>query len=214
MSYDPNQSPYGQSQPPNPYGQPPYGQSQPPNPYGQPPQSYGPPPQSYGQPPTAYGQAPYYSPPPAPMPQRKKSLRWLWITLVVVVLIIAGGVTALVLAVVNSPAKVAVQNYYNAVEAQNYAQAYSYLDIQTLSFNGQQQTASQGLYTQVAQAIDQANGKVTAYTITGINLNSSTSTGNTATITVNVTRGGKTQEVHVQLQQEGNDWKIVGIDHL
>jgi Domain of unknown function (DUF4878) len=188
MSYDPNQSPYGQPQPPNPYGQPP----------------------------TAYGQAPYASPPPpqSGMPQRKKSRRWPWITLVVVFVLIAGGVTALVLAVTNSPAKTAVQNYYNAVEAQNYATAYSYLDIQTLTFNGQQQTASQGLYTQVAQAIDQANGRVTAYTITGVELNSSTSTGNTATITANVTRGGKTQEVHVQLQPEGNDWKIVGIDHL
>src|SRR5450755_1457555 len=172
MSYDPNQLPYGQSQPPSPYGQPP---------------------QPYGQPPTTYGQTPYYSPPPPPVsvPPRKKSRRWLWITLVVVFVIIAGAVTAFVLAITNSPAKIAVQNYYNAVEAQNYATAYSYLDIQTLTFNGQQQTASQGLYTQVAQAVDQANGKVTAYTITGVELNSSTSTGNTATITANVTRGGK-----------------------
>jgi len=198
MSYNPHQPPYEQPQPPYPYGQPPQSNGQPPNPYEQPP--------------TAYGQIPYSG--PATTPQRKKSRRWLWITLVVVFVLIAGGITVGVLSITNSPAKAAVQNYYNAVEAQNYATAYSYLAIQTLTFNGQQQAASQGLYTQVAQAVDQANGKVTAYTITGVELSSSTSTGNTATITATVTRGGKTQEVHVQLQQQGNDWKIIGIDHL
>ncbi|GAC1519182.1 MAG: hypothetical protein NVS3B14_21420 [Ktedonobacteraceae bacterium] len=218
MSHDPNQPPYGQ--PPQPYGQsqPPYGQSQPPYPYGQPPQPYGQPqlPYPYGQPPAGYGQAPYFSPqPPVPSLQKpKKSRRWLWITLGIILLVLVGGITAIVLVVNNSPAKTAVQQYYNAVEKQDYATAYGYLDIQTLTFNGQQQNASQGLYTQVAQTIDQVNGKVTNYNIIGISLNSSTSTGNTATITVNVTRGGKTQEVHVQLQQVGNDWKIVGIDHL
>ena len=202
MSYDPNQPPYGQSQPPNPYSQPPqpYGQSQ----------------QFYSQPPPAYEQAPYYSPQPpvATLPRRKKSRRWLWITLIIILLVIVGGVAAIVLAITNSPAKTVVQNYYQAVEKQDYATAYSYLAIQTLTFNGQQQTASQGAYTQDAQAIDQANGKVTAYAITGIDLSSSTNTGNTATVTVNVTRGGKAQEVHVQLQQIGSDWKIVGFDHL
>jgi Domain of unknown function (DUF4878) len=173
--------------------QPPDGQSQPPSPYGQPPQPYG-------------------QPPPPPKP--KKSRRWLWITLVIILLVVVGGVAAIILAVNNSPAKTVVQNYYNAVEKQDYATAYTYLGIQTLTFNGQQQTASQGLYTQVAQAIDQANGTVTGYNVTGISLSSSTSTGNTATVTVDVTRGGKTQAVHVQLQQVGNDWKIVGIDHL
>ena len=194
MSYDPNQPADGQPQPPSPYAPPP----------------------QYGQQPTSYSQAPMYGPQPQfyPQPTPKKSRRWLWITLAIILVVLIGGATAIVLTVNNSPAKTVVQQYYNAVEKQDYSTAYSYLAIQTLTINGQQQNASQGLYTQVAQTIDQANGRVTAYNIIGIDLNFSNSTGNTATITVNVTRGSQTREVHVQLQQEGNDWKIVGIDLL
>jgi flagellar basal body-associated protein FliL len=194
MSYDPNQPANGQPQPPSPYAPPP----------------------QYGQQPTYDSQAPMYGPQPQfyPQPTPKKSRRWLWITLAIILVVLIGGATAIVLTVNNSPAKTVVQQYYNAVEKQDYSTAYSYLAGHTLTLNGQQQNASQGLYTQVAQTIDQENGKVTAYNITGIYLNFSTSTGNTATITVNVTRGSTTQEVHVQLQQEGNDWKIVNIDQL
>ncbi len=211
MSYDPNQPPpYGQPPPPYPYGQP----QQPP--YGQPAQPYPP----YGQPGQPYAQ-PQYNIPPLPAyapPQPKKSRRRLWITLGVIfgvlLLIFVGGIVAIVVLVNNSPAKTVVQQYYDAVKSQNYAQAYSYLDIQTLTLNGQEQQATQALYTQVAQFVDQQNGTVTDYNITGVNLNSSTSTGNTATVTVNVTRRGNIQEVHVQLRQEGNNWKIITIDHL
>ena len=194
MSYDPNQPADGQPQPPSPYAPPP----------------------QYGQQPTSYSQAPMYGPQPQfyPQPTPKKSRRWLWITLAIILVVLIGGATAIVLTVNNSPAKTVVQQYYNAVEKQDYSTAYSYLAIQTLTINGQQQNASQGLYTQVAQTIDQENGKVTAYNIIGIDLNFSNSTGNTATITVNVSRGSQTREVHVQLQQEGNDWKIVGFDLL
>jgi|SRR5712692_5203587 len=195
MSYDPNQPADGQPQPPSPYAPPP----------------------QYGQQPTYDSQAPMYGPQPQfyPQPTPKKSRRWLWITLAIILVVLIGGATAIVLTINNSPAKTVVQQYYNAVEKQDYSTAYSYLaGHNTLTLNGQRQNASQGLYTQVAQTIDQENGKVTAYNITGIYLNFSTSTGNTAAITVNVTRGSTTQEVHVQLQQEGNDWKIVTIDQF
>ena len=196
-----------------------YDPNQPPPPYGQSPQlSYPPPP--YGQRAQPYAQ-PQYNVPPVPgyaPPQPKKSRRRLWITLGIILgvllLIVVGAIGAIVVFVNNSPAKTVVQQYYDAVKSQNYDQAYSHLDIQTLTLNGQEQQATQTLYTQVAQLIDQQNGKVTDYNITGVELSSSTSLGNTATITVNVTRGGKTQEVHVQLRQVGNDWKIIGIDHL
>jgi hypothetical protein len=210
MSYNPNQ--------PRPtYGQLPYGQPQ--QPYGQPQSPYEQSQQPYGQP-LPYPQSQYSVPPSPPSyaPPPKKSRRGLWITLGiifgVILLIFVGGIVAIVAYVNNSPAKTVTQQYYTAVENQNYAQAYSYLDIQTLTLNGQQQQATQALYTQVAQIVDQQNGKVTNYNITGVNLNSSTSAGNTATVTVDVTRNGKTQEVHVQLRQVGNDWKIVSIDHL
>ena len=213
MSYDPNQPP--------PYGQPAQSYGQPQPPYGQPAQQYGQPQPPYGQPAQPYAQ-PQYSVPPVPgyaPPQPKKSRRRLWITLGIIfgvlLLLVVGGIVAIVVVVNNqvSPAKTVVQQYYDAVKSQNYAQAYSYLEIQTLTLSGQQQQASQALYTQVAQVIDQQNGKVTDYNITGVEVSSSNGL-NTAAITVNVTRSGKTQEVHVQLRQVGNDWKIIGLDHL
>jgi hypothetical protein len=205
MSYVPNQqqSPYGQQA--QPYQNTP---SQP---------SYTPPP--YEQPVQPYAQSQYNVPPiPAYVPPPKKSRRKMWITLGiilgVILLLLVGGFIAIFAYVNNSPAKTVTQQYYNAVESQNYAQAYTYLDIQNLTFNGQQQQATRALYIQVTQIVDKQNGKVTNYKITGVDLNSSTSAGNTATVTVDVTRNGNTQQVHVQLRQEGSDWKIVSIDHL
>ena len=205
MSYNPNQpqSPYGQQAQPYQYAplQPSYTappSERPAQPYAQP---------QYNVPPIAA-----YAPPP------KKSRRKMWITLCiilgVILLLIVGGFLAIFAYVNNSPAKTVTQQYYNALESQNYAQAYTYLDIQNLTLNGQQQQATQALYIQVAQIVDKQNGKVTNYNITGVDLNSSTSAGNTATVTVDVTRNGNTQQVHVQLRQEGSDWKIVSIDHL
>jgi len=158
----------------------------------------------YAQPP--YGQTFSERPP-------KKRHPLLWI-LVLIVGVVAGGIVFAVLAVSNSPAKTTSQNYYDAFKSQDYASAYSYLDPTiTLSVQGQKQQISQQSFIQVAQAYDAAKGKVSNYSITGINLNASTDTGNTASITVSVTRN-TTYVVHLQLKQEGNDWKIVGFDSL
>jgi hypothetical protein len=150
------------------------------------------------------------------LPKRRKVPLWAWIVIafVVFVVVIACGVLGLVLFLNNSPAKAVVQDYYAAVEKQDYAKAYTYLDIQTLTAAGQQLPATQETYIQASQELDQIEGKVTAYSIIGIEISGSSSTGNTASITVSVTRGGKMLEVHVQLRQIGNNWKIVGVDHL
>lgn len=150
------------------------------------------------------------------LPRRKKVPLWVWIVIacVVPVLLIVGGVLALFAFLNNSPAKAIVQQYCTAVEKQDYAKAYSYLDIQTMNHDGQQYPATQALYIQASQTTDQAKGAVTAYTIIGIEISSTSAGGNTASITVNVTRGGNVQEVNIQLRQVGNAWKIVGIDHL
>lgn len=156
------------------------------------------------------------SPQVGSFPTRKKVPLWVWIVVacVALIVVIASGALALVLFLNNSPAKAVVQDYYATVEKQDYAKAYTSLDIQTLTAAGQQLPATQEAYIQASQELDQVEGKVTAYTIIGIEISGSSSTGNTASITVNVTRGGRTLEVHVQLQQIGNDWKIVGVDHL
>lgn len=143
-------------------------------------------------------------------PRRKK---WIWIVLVSIV-IVAIAVVASVTMLNNSPAKAVVQAYYAAVEKQNYTAAYTCLDIQTIAHDGQQYPATQALYIQASQEIDQAKGKVTTYTIIGNELSYDLFAGNTANITVDVTRGGNVQEVDIQLRQIGNKWKIVGIDHF
>jgi hypothetical protein len=69
-------------------------------------------------------------------------------------------------------------------------------------------------FAQVLQAYDQAKGPVSDYFISSINISTSTSTGNTANVTVRVTRSGNSYDVHLQLRQEGNDWKIVSFDGI
>ena len=142
----------------------------------------------------------------------------LWIILGVVgVLVLAcvGGIFVFVNAVTHSPAVDTVNRYYMAMESQDYATAYQFLDPNiSLTFQGASQQISQGLFTQAAQAYDTQKGKVSSYSITSTNLNSSASAGNTAAITVNVTRNSGSYDVHLQLKQEGSDWKIVSFDSL
>lgn len=143
------------------------------------------------------------SPPP---PTRKKSRRGFWIILIVVALLLIGGITAAIVLVVTGPSRAVnavVQSYYNAVEQQDYATAYTYIDSQYIVASGQQVYLSRSEYTLVARANDLASGKLTAYTITNISINNGI-----ATVTVNVTRGGTVHAVDVQLEQVAGTWEI------
>jgi hypothetical protein len=208
MYNDPNQpqqppseqTSYGQP----PYGQPPYGQPQPPPPYGQPQSPYGYP--QWGEQPPLSGQSP------------KKRRRWLLVLAIIVgILVLAGvgGFAAIYLVVFNSPPKTVAQQYYDAIKRQDYALAYSYLDpTLEITFGGSSQQITQQAFTQAAQAYDATKGKVRDFSITSVGFNYSTSTGNTGHVTVRVTRNGNAYDVHLMLQQEGNDWKIVDVDSL
>jgi hypothetical protein len=210
MYNDPNQpqqppseqTSYGQP----PYGQPPYGQP----PYGQPPYGQSPPP--YEQPQSPYGQPSLYGQPP------KKRRRWLLVLAIIVgILVLAGvgGFAAIYLVVFNSPPKTVAQQYYDAIKSQDYALAYSYLDPNIeITFQGRSQQITQQAFTQAAQAYDATKGKVRDFSITSVDFNYSTSTGNTGHVTVRVTRNGNAYDVHLMLRQEGNDWKIVDVDSL
>jgi Domain of unknown function (DUF4878) len=209
MYNDPNQ-------PQQPYGQPPNG--------GVPPTQYVPP-QQYG------GQQPQYGgmPPqpgygyPAPPPQ-KTSLRWLWITLGIVggvLVLICGGCTLLsfmgiglfgqVVNTVVGPTT-AANAYYQNIENQNYAQAYTYLDTSSVTSSGQA-INTQSAFITLAQAEDLAQGKVTSFSQTNIST-ASTNGVNTATVTMTVTRTGSTYTVQLQLREENGTWKIVGFDNI
>jgi hypothetical protein len=206
MSNDPNQP----QQPPSEqtsYGQPPYTQP----PYGQPP---------FRQPPPAYGQPQWGEQPPLYGQPPKKRRRWplpLVIAIIVGIVVLAcvGGFAAIYLVLFNSPPKTVAQQYYDAFKSQDYALAYSYLDPSILpQVLGLPPQATQQFFTQEAQASDASKGKVSDFSITYVGINSSSSTGNTADVTVQVTRNGNAYEVHLELRQEGNDWKIVHFDGL
>jgi len=237
MSYDPNQpqQPDPSQQPQPPYGQPqpPYEQQQwgqqPQQPYGQPGQPqqepYGQ--QQWGQqPPAQYAPtqyvAPAYGAPPvpgyAPPQQPGRSRRTLWI-----VLGIFGGLIVLSCAIcgilfvagvgffaktVAAPA-LTVNQYYSAVQKQDYNTAYSYIDQNLTASNGQPLT--QQVYTVAAQALDEVKGKVSRFSVGG----NISVTNNTASVTVSVTRGSTAAyDVHLQLQQVNGTWKISSYDNI
>ena len=223
MSYDPNQPPnsgqqppYGQ--PPSQYGQQPYGQPGQPQqpPYGQqwgqqPPQDYAP--TQYVAP--AYGAqpAPGYAPPQQP----RKSRRGLWIALAIIAGVIVLGCGACgILSVagigffaksVAGPA-ITVNQYYSAVEKQDYNTAFSYISTNLTASNGQ--TLTQDLYTTAAQALDTVKGKVTNFSVGSVS-----TSNNTATVTVSVTRANAAPyDVQLQLQQVNGSWKITSYNNI
>ena len=221
MNYDPNQ-PNGQNQPEQPYV-PPTQYNPPPTDYSQPPYAQ----QPYGQQP-AYEQAPYSNLPTAPnyvQPQAKKSTsRRLWITLAVVggILVLGCGgciiasvagisLFGTVVSTVIAPSATA-NSYYTAIEKQDYATAFNFLDINSASVEGQQLT--QDAFVLLAQTVDLTKGTVTSFKQTGVSVNSNTSSGNTATVTMSVTRNGSSYTVHLQLQETNNVWKITSVDNI
>ena len=228
MSYDPDQPTYGRTEDssgPPAYGQQPYGHLQQP-PTGHVPPPYGPeyvPPQQPPpyQPPLyqqqQYGMAPTpnYAQPQPP----KRSLRWLWITLGIIAGIIvlscigcavasAFGISFLA-KTVGQPAVVA-SSYYQAIKQQDYAKAFTYLDTSAISLpNGQQ--ATETAFTAAGQALDQVQGAVTSYTPSNVQTNNGI-----ATITMTVMRqhSSSSYQVHLELKQQGNDWKITKLDSI
>jgi hypothetical protein len=189
MYNDPNlpQPPYGQPQPPYGQPQPPYGQPQPP----------------YGQGPLPYGQ-----------PQPRKSRRWLWIILGIIVVLLfscGGSIFAIVHFFANSPATDIANKYYTAIKKQDYTTAFKYMDPNLETSQGD--LITQDLFTQAGQGLDTEKGYVSDYTITRYAMNS-TNGVNTAEFTVSVTRNGAPYNVHLKLEQEGNDWKIIRYDNI
>jgi len=216
------QPPPEYGQPPPPYGQPQWGQQPPPPPpYAQ--TQYGPPP--YGVPPM-----PDY---PQPQPQQPtQSRRALWIVLGIfgglIVLGLIGCVVFFVLigtaaqrtistvttsiektetAVSSSSGpEVTVQQYYTAIQSQDYVTAYSYLESNLTTTNGQALT--QQLFTQAAMSQDSSSGQVTGFTVTA-DPNDSTK------FTVSVTRGTNAPyTVNIQVTMVGSDWKISSYDGI
>jgi hypothetical protein len=121
------------------------------------------------------------------------------------VLVIAGAVTTTILLVPNPSraTSTVVQDYYNAVERQDYATAYRYVNHQISASSSQLQMFSLTDYTQNSLSLDQTAGRLTAYTISSTSI-----TNGIATVIIERTRGGNTAEGFVELQQVGDNWEI------
>ena len=180
--------------------------NQPPQPpYGQPPFQQGPQ-APYGQPSYGVDGIPSISE-TAPSPQRK-SRKTLWVVLSIVGGILVLGCIACGLFVsgifkIGSQAAapvVAISQYYEALKAQNYPQAYTYLDPSELTVGGQ--TVTPTLYAAAEASIDKQFGPVTDYKLTDIKIQK-----DTATITVEETRN-QTRTITYPMKRVGNDWKI------
>ena len=224
--YQPSSQPQPPSQPPPQQPQqvpyPPYDPAYALPAYGPPPGTvYGPPqgPQTpYG--PPSYGPPPYAMPPGyMPPPQKKSSLTWLWITLGIVggVLILgcaACGIFAYTAgrqAVNAAGPTLAATEYYAYLKQGDYNKAYSLVDPNaTFTVNGQTvPVTNETAFTDAAQAADQGAGAITQ-----VSASPQVSSGNTNDVTVTVTRGSNSYDVHLTLQQENGSWKVVSADGI
>lgn len=110
---------------------------------------------------------------------------------------------------VGAPTIVATE-YYQAIENRDYSKAYSYLAPDaTVTVGGQPVPVTQTAFMAAAMSVDTAQGKVTNFSPAGFSVNN-----NIANFTMLVTRSGKSYDVHLQLQQEGNSWKITTADGI
>lgn len=122
--------------------------------------------------------------------------------IIVSIALISSGVW--VQAQLGSP-DTAVQDFFSALRAQNYTQAYGFLS------SGAQNELSQERFMELYQATDTVSGPVDSYTIT-----STVEHGSTATVTVQVVRRGDTATAQIYaltLTQENGSWRVADIRH-
>lgn len=96
-----------------------------------------------------------------------------------------------------------VEDFFSAIHAQDYPQAYSFLS------SGARNELSEGQFQQIYQASDTLSGPVDYYAIT-----TSSTHGSTATVGVDVVRKADTTTADVfvlTLTREGGAWRIVTI---
>jgi hypothetical protein len=87
--------------------------------------------------------------------------------------------------------------YYQAIEAQSYVYAYSFLDPNATGL-------SQAAFLKMAQAADKAEGKVQSFSVTAF----------PPEVVMTVSRSMGPYHVHLLFQQENNAWKIVSLDRI
>ena len=92
--------------------------------------------------------------------------------------------------------------YYDAIKAQNYAQAYTYLDPNATNENGQKITLSS--FEQMAQTMESEGGPVASFSVAVF----------PPMVVMTVMRTLLSYHAHLQVQQEGQTWKITSLDRI
>lgn len=93
--------------------------------------------------------------------------------------------------------------YYNAIQAKNYQQAYTYLDPQATDANGKTITLSS--FEQMAQMMDSQYGPVSSFSVAAF----------APDVVMTVSRPNlAAYHAHLQMKQEGSTWKIISIDRV
>jgi len=96
-----------------------------------------------------------------------------------------------------TPVATTATEYYQAIEAQNYTYAYSFLDPKATGL-------SEAAFIQMARTTDQAEGKVEIFSVADF----------PPLVVMTVTRNIGPYHVHLLFQQENNAWKIVSLDRI
>jgi hypothetical protein len=104
-----------------------------------------------------------------------------------------------------SPSASVVNDFFAAMQKQDYTAAFQCLDANMQL--GQGQTPAH--FVESAQTIDAAQGQVTKYALSGVQANRGR-----RIFTVKVTRLDGSYRTRLYVQQQGAGWKIVGLDRL
>jgi hypothetical protein len=94
-------------------------------------------------------------------------------------------------------------SYYQAVIAQNYHLAFTFLDANATGFDGQRLTWQ--AFLQLAQTMDNEGGPVINFSVAVSQF--------MIIMTINRQKIGP-YHAHLQMKQEGNSWKIISIDRV
>ncbi len=147
---------------------------------------------------------------PAAPPQRRSRLtNGLIATAAVIALLVCATGAGVVIASgvfvqsqLNDPSTV-VEDYYNALQTQDFTRAYSYL-----SANAQRHTSEAAFETD-ARANDDFSGAIASFAVT-----SDTTSGSTAVLVVDVVRRGAPNQATVEtlnLVKENGNWRVDSI---
>ncbi len=116
----------------------------------------------------------------------------------------------------NSPPATVVHQFYTALENQDYTTAFQCLDLFIGTPWGQMMTPddfiekAQVEFINKAQEYDAQNGKITHYSLTGVQANPSR-----RLYTIRVTRLSRdSYKTRLRLMKQGYNWKIVGFDRF